>query len=272
MPLASLKKLTNKPSQEASNSFNDLISLARHFPVKFSNLMGTSNEAAAIVNDAHKLGYSDVGMFTTTNATEDNFRKEATNAFVLHLATHGMFFPIELARRRLTDPPMSGSGTDLTSDNEQNPMHASVLALSGANWSWSAWQHTSQLQAPSEDDGILTASEVAELNLERTWLVVLSACDSGIGDVVNGEGVMGMRRGFAQAGAQHVLMSLWTVVDERGSPEFFNHFYQKAIKTKNPATALCAVQREMLRNTSMYPTTLRAVRFLGPYVINSIGH
>jgi CHAT domain-containing protein len=68
--------------------------------------------------------------------------------------------------------------------------------------------------APTEDDGIVTAEEVGGLNLKETWLVTLSACDKGSGEAVAGEGVMGLRRGFMQAGAQNLLMTLWSVADE----------------------------------------------------------
>ena len=67
---------------------------------------------------------------------------------------------------------------------------------------------------PTDNDGIVTAEEVGGLNLKGTWLVVLSACETGTGQAKAGEGVMGLRRGFIQAGAQNLLMTLWRISDE----------------------------------------------------------
>lgn len=65
-----------------------------------------------------------------------------------------------------------------------------------------------------DNDGILMAQEVVTLDLKGTWLVVLSACDIGLGELRNSEGVMGLRRGFVQAGAQNLLMTLWPISDK----------------------------------------------------------
>ena len=86
-------------------------------------------------------------------------------------------------------------------------MHRSGLALAGAQTTIEAWKRDEV--PPVENDGILTAEDVSTLDLQGTWLVTLSACDTGSGEARAGEGVMGLRRGFIQAGAQTVTIGLW---------------------------------------------------------------
>src|SRR5260370_29705502 len=94
----------------------------------------------------------------------------------------------------------------------KNPMHRSGLALAGAQTTIEAWKRDEV--PPVENDGILTAEDVSTLDLQGTWLVTLSACDTGSGQARAGEGVIGLRRGFIQAGAQNLLMTLWPISDE----------------------------------------------------------
>ena len=89
----------------------------------------------------------------------------------------------------------------------KNPMHRGWLLLAGAQTTIDAWKRDEV--PPVENDGILTAEDVSTLDLRGTWLVTLSACDTGLGEARAGEGVMGLRRGFIQAGAQNLLMTLW---------------------------------------------------------------
>lgn len=129
---------------------------------------------------------------------------------VLHLATHG-FFLGEHCRSSLdssrgiaklardddeTPPPVGG----------ENPLLLSGLALAGANHREAA--------GPDEEDGILTAEEIAELDLSGVEWAVLSACDTGLGEIRSGEGVFGLRRAFQVAGVRTLIMSLWAVEDE----------------------------------------------------------
>jgi CHAT domain-containing protein len=97
---------------------------------------------------------------------------------------------------------VNSSGTQ----RAENPLLLSGLALAGAN--------RRQTAAPDEDDGILTAEEVASLDLGGVEWAVLSACDTGVGQIKTGEGVFGLRRAFQVAGARTVIMSLWSVDDQ----------------------------------------------------------
>jgi CHAT domain-containing protein/tetratricopeptide (TPR) repeat protein len=132
---------------------------------------------------------------------------------VLHIASHGFF----------VDPdPVAGDDADAarqTARVQLSAMARSGLAFAGAN-------RTLAGERPSSDgdDGIVTALELADLNLEGTELVVLSACDTGLGDIRSGEGVLGLRRAFALAGARTIVMSLWRVPDE-ATRQLMEHFY-----------------------------------------------
>lgn len=140
-------------------------------------------------------------------ATETAFKEEAPGYRVLHLATHGFFIgdgcPTSDTRA------MRGVGgliSSAPSAQADNPLLLSGLALAGANRRASA--------RPDEDEGILTAEEVASLDLGGVEWAVLSACDTGVGEVRAGEGVFGLRRAFQVAGARTVIMSLWSVEDQ----------------------------------------------------------
>ena len=106
-------------------------------------------------------------------------------------------------------------------------MHRSGLALAGAQTTIDAWRRDEA--PPVENDGILTAEDVSTLDLQGTWLVTLSACDTGSGEARAGEGVMGLRRGFIQAGAQNLLMTLWPISDEV-TVQIMSDFYEAAHK------------------------------------------
>jgi CHAT domain-containing protein len=103
------------------------------------------------------------------------------------------------------------------------------------------------------DDGILTALEASGLNLWGTKLVVLSACDTGVGEVRNGEGVYGLRRAFVLAGAESLIMSLWPVSDYT-TRELMTNYYKNLKQGVGRGAALRAVQLDMLkRNPKLHP-------------------
>jgi CHAT domain-containing protein len=125
---------------------------------------------------------------------------------VLHLATHAFFLgrgcPSALDRA-----PTGGWSS--TAGSGENPLLLSGLALAGAN---------RRVQArPQDEDGILTAEEIASLDLGGVEWAVLSACDTGVGEIRAGEGVFGLRRAFQVAGVRTLIMSLWPVDDEATS-------------------------------------------------------
>jgi CHAT domain-containing protein len=165
---------------------------------------------------------------------------------------------------------MSVSGIELATQNKKgvDPMRASGIALTGAQSTMRSW---AERKAPNpENDGILTAEEVASLDLQGTWLVSLSACETGLGEARSGEGVLGLRRSFMMAGAENLLMTLWPVSDQTTS-EIMADFYREALKTGNASGSLAKVQREWLVKLRKEKGLLEAVRDAGPFVMATIG-
>lgn len=195
--------------------------------LRFGPLAGSALELAAI---RPWLGQKAV-VLTEARATE-NALKQVQGPSVLHLATHGFFLPdVPIS------PPETGVGAFPQSANRvENPLLRSGLALAGFN----------QRESDGED-GVLTALEVASLNLRGTRLVVLSACETGLGDVADGEGVYGLRRAFVLAGAESLLMSLWQVSDRR-TADLMQQYYQRLAQGTGRSAALRQVQLAALQN------------------------
>jgi CHAT domain-containing protein len=223
-------------------------------------LLGTEAEASAL----GKRGGKSVKVFLGPNATETELRR-VNSPRVLHLATHGFFLP-EIELGKSVDPLQSGR--EIPKGKLVNPMHRSGLALAGAQSTLEAWARG---EVPAtESDGIVTAEEVGGLKLDGTSLVVLSACDTGWGEARAGEGVMGLRRGFIQAGAQNLLMTLWPINDQM-TVEIMLGFYNAAEKTRNAPQALADVQRDWLVKLRKERDLLDAVRLAGPFIMSSQG-
>ena len=129
-------------------------------------------------------------------------------------------------------------------------MIRSGLLLAGANHAWA----TGKPLREGMEDGILTAYEISQMNLSNTELVVLSACETGLGDIQGNEGVYGLQRAFKIAGAKYLVMSLWQV-DDQATMKFMEVFYRKWLEGKMPIPeAFRATQAEMRE------------RFLNPYL------
>ena len=183
---------------------------------------------------------------------------------ILHFATHGFVLAAPQVANALAWPGMiSGPARFLA-----NPMRRSGLALAGAETTLDAWKAG---RVPAlEHDGIFTAEEAAMLDLEGTWLVTLSACDTGTGEDRAGEGVLGLRRGFIQAGAQNLLMTLWPISDET-TVQIMLDFYEAAFKSGNAPQALADTQRDWLVKFRKERGLLPAVRLAGPFIMSSQG-
>ena len=133
------------------------------------------------------------------------------------------------------------SATDLPPEAPlENPLLRSGLALSGCNQ-----------RASGEEDGALTALEAAGLDLYGTQLVVLSACETGVGEVITGEGVYGLRRAMTIAGAETLVLSLWQV-DDIATQEAMTAYYEYLLAGSGRAESLRQVQLEMIDSNSRY--------------------
>lgn len=166
---------------------------------------------------------------------------------VLHIATHGLFLSPKLGL--------------------ENPMARSGLALTGAQTTLDAWAEGKTPDPAS--DGFLSASEVGVMDLRGTRLVVLSACDTGLGTAEDGEGVLGLRRGFVQSGAANLVFTLWPI-DDQETARFMVDFYQ-ALGKESPRVALSATQRAWLTRMREAEGSLTAARLAGPFVLSSRG-
>jgi CHAT domain-containing protein/tetratricopeptide (TPR) repeat protein len=204
----------------------------------FARLPGTRVEGEAV---ARRL---DAQLLTAEAAVESRLRAVASPR-ILHIATHGFFLPDQPweVTKGLTDaatvaPPLPGGVAFLTSRLE-NPLLRSGLALTGVN-RWLRRQPT----PPEVEDGLLTAEDVSGLDLVGTELVVLSACETGLGDVQVGEGVFGLRRAFTMAGAKTLIMSLWRVPSEQ-TKELMLEFYERLEAGTPRAEALRQAQLSM---------------------------
>ena len=150
---------------------------------------------------------------------------------ILHIATHGFFLPDQepapgrkgSQAAKQGDTPTERNAGEL-SRSVENPLLRSGLVLAGAN----AWLQGKEL--PAEDgDGILTGEDASGLDLLSTELVVLSACETGLGDIRVGEGVFGLRRAFMLAGAKTLVMSLWKVPDAQ-TQMLMERFYKRILE------------------------------------------
>ena len=192
----------------------------------FAPLSGSASEARSI-----KSLFPGSALLTGAGATETAL-KQASAPSILHIATHGFFLGDTDSNPRDGAPERTAK---VSLADRDNPLLRSGLALAGAN-----------RRRVGSDDGILTALEASGLDLWGTRLVVLSACDTGLGEVRNGEGVFGLRRSFVQAGAESLVMSLWPVSD-LVARDLMTSYYKNLKQGLGRGDSLRNVQLEMLR-------------------------
>jgi tetratricopeptide (TPR) repeat protein len=204
-------------------------------------------------------------QFLAADATEAELRK-LRPPHILHLATHG--FVLDAQKEDHPDLGLTSAFEIRKTRYFENPMHRAGLALAGAQATLDAWQKGEV--PPTDNDGIVTAEEVGILNLEGTWLVTLSACNTGGGQAKSGEGVLGLRRGFVQAGAKNLLMTLWPISDET-TVDLMAQFYDAAHKTGKAPQALAEVQRDWLVKLRKKDGLAKAVNLAGAFILSSQG-
>lgn len=193
------------------------------------------------VDVLHRLRRNSV-VYTGREATEKRIRSLSGNGpTILHLATHGLYIPPDPTKKREA--------------NSDESLMRSAIALTDANKLW----QLSNSQSPV-DDGLLTAYEVADLDLHKTRLVVLSACESALGDLRGTEEVYGLQRGFRIAGVEKLIMSLWNVSDQY-TKEFMALFY-KQLEAGLEANEAFRIAQSMLQKTQPDPTFWAAFVFV----------
>jgi len=211
-------------------------------------LQGTENE----INDLYQLlnenGW-DIERYMRKEATEDQIKK-LDNPKVFHIATHGFY-----------SPTISVDGSDATLSQNQaaivsNPLLKTGLLLRGAGDLLDKTSFNFNME-----DGILTAYEAMNLNLDQTDLVILSACETGLGDLQVGEGVYGLQRAFIVAGARTLIMSMFKVSDE-ATRKLMVTFYKKWLETGKKRESFVAAKKE-LRNEFKEPIFWGAFIMIG---------
>jgi CHAT domain-containing protein/Tfp pilus assembly protein PilF len=206
-------------------------------PLSFRPLPRTQDEALAI-----KDVIPEASVLLQSEATETAL-KQVKSPRILHIATHGFFLsdgaaPLAETRSAFGDDPLRMPDRRMNewAAHIKYPLLRSGLALSGAN-----------LAKSGDDDGVLTALEMAGLDLRGTKLVVLSACDTGVGEIKNGEGVQGLRRALVLAGSESQVMSLWDVNDA-GTKELMIQYYRALVRGEGRCEGLKQVQLRMLKS------------------------
>ena len=199
-------------------------------------LPGTLHEAESV---GEQLMQNDIetDMLIGNEGTEESFKAlNGRQQSVIHIATHGFYFSESDLKRRKQRLVFLNEQTE----NINNPLNYSGLLLSGANYVLKGGRLPDKLE-----DGVLTANEISQIDLSKADLVVLSACQTGVGDIRE-DGVFGIQRGFKKAGAKSLLMSLWSVSDA-ATDLMMVKFYENLMSGKSKQQAFLAAQ-ETLRN------------------------
>ncbi len=209
------------------------------------NLPGAEKEVHDIGDQLSLSGW-EVNVMKNEQATESRL-KATFNPSVLHIATHGYFSD--------SDPVLSS----VTPGND--PMFKSGLFLTGALDAYKNYREG--IFQDSNNDGILSAYEASNLHLQKTHLVVLSACETSLGDIESGEGVYGLQRAMMVAGAKNLITSM-TKVDDQATQVLMAIFYEEYIKTDNVALSL---ERAQLKLREKFPDP----RIWGAFLLTGTG-
>jgi CHAT domain-containing protein len=209
--------------------------------LKWKRLQATATEAADVEELLKAAGWqaSAIEVHLDANALEERV-KLVRSPQILHLATHGEF--LKKPGKEGEEPsPGREPGLEAQMERVDNPLLRSFLVFAGSNRADERPPDKARL-----DDGLLTAEEVALLDLRGTELVVLSACKSGLGDVHDSEGVYGLRRAFLYAGARTLVTTLF-IVPSDASAELMKSFYTHLASGKGKLEALHQAQKDMIR-------------------------
>jgi CHAT domain-containing protein len=196
-------------------------------------LPGTKIEIEKANIQLKSAGFA-TSVFLQNKATETNL-KAIKSPYLLHVATHGYFQP---------DANEDHDGLSFGIESQkakENPLLRGGLLLADAE---SAMSNLDTVEVKSADNGIFTAYEAMNLDLNETEIVFLSACETGKGESKSGEGVYGLQRAIQVAGAKTIIMSLWKVSDE-ATQKLINLFYAEWLKTGNKSASFIKAQKQL---------------------------
>ena len=245
--------------------------------IGLSPLPGTKAEEEAVSALIRENWKWEIESHLEREATEEAVNRVSSPG-VLHLATHGFYLPrtgrqdtLERSQRywdRSADAVgQAAAAIDSFSDVVlDNPMHRSGIALAGAEATLKQWGAGTILD--TSKDGILTAEEMSQLDLDGTWLVVLSACETGLGEARSGEGVLGMRRGLLQAGAENLLLTLWPVADRETALFMIDLYRNLDAGKRDPAEVVPRIQAAYLKEFRESKGITAAVKLAGPFIVS----
>jgi len=221
-------------SENATRSFSAQSTLPKVQP-----LPNTGIEALAIQPHIETYTKQKAGLYKEQYALE-RVAKVLRSPQIVTFATHGFFLPTQETKLEDRNLAMGDNTRSVAIDTNgqliENPLLRCGLLLSGCN---------NRDASVADDDGILTGMEIVSIDLRGTELVVLSACETGIGDVRNGEGVAGLRQAFQLAGAEAVVATLWQVPD-RDSALLMSKFFEELAAGKSKSEALRSAQLERI--------------------------
>ena len=243
-PNAVIDTSTIDESTEAAFLYKNTLTLNRDLDstrAGASYLPGTKREVITIAQLLKNNNWN-VDMAEGKNASENKLKSLSGNnsKSILHIATHGFAYPDKKEKRKdnvLT--MMQGNDRYRAADN---PMIRSGLLFGGANLTWKG--KGDSLLNKTNEDGVLTAYELSQLDLSNTKLAVLSACETGKGAIQGSEGTFGLKRALKLAGVDNMIVSLWKVPDD-ATMEMMTLFYTELAKSKKTVSSFESAQRAM---------------------------
>lgn len=243
-----IAELTKSYKETENEIFESNYSFADNWNLRGGSwlyLHGTLSEARKISRLFEEINIK-TQFFSEQEATEETFKNlsEHQSPIVIHFATHGFFFP-DVDKRQKSNYNLRTTESKVF-EYSDNPLFHSGLVMAGANHAWKGEKLIAGIE-----DGILTAYEVSNTNLSNTQLVVMSACETGLGEIKGSEGVYGLQRAFKMAGVDRIIMSLWQIPDYQ-TVQLMEQFYSNWLGGKNIREAFNFAQKEMRKEYDVY--------------------
>lgn len=232
-----MDRLAIKKEFKKTTKLNESIKIPEYIPKRKFNENGNweaLDHTKSEIDTLHKIFKKATYKVTVKEgflASEEAFKalgKRKTTPRIIHLATHGFFLP------------------DTALQNNENPLNRSGLILAGANYACKQG-----MPMMGMEDGILTAFEIGQMNLKNTELVVLSACETGLGFIDNNEGVHGLQRAFKRAGVKNLVVSLWSIPDE-ATKVLMTRFYENCLEKNMPIRVALKEAQNWMRQQAAY--------------------